>query len=90
MRLSTAVKRSLLNQGIPALRAIRDGSMIRITVPRGTERLPDEVRRQDAYSITGQPVKKEWVWVKAPDNAAAADPCDAVRCCECHIGGCRE
>jgi len=66
MRLSTAVKRTLQNNGIPVLRAIQDGSMIRITVPRGTERLPGEVRRQDAYSITGQPVKKEWVWVNIP------------------------
>lgn len=64
MRLSTAVKRSLQNSGIPVLRAIQDGSMIRVTVPRGTGRLPDEVRREAAYSILGQPVKKEWVWVR--------------------------
>jgi hypothetical protein len=71
MRLSTLIKRKYQKQGVTVLRAIQDDCMIRLTVPNGTPRLTDEVRRSPAFILypPGESKTRSWVWIwsGAPD-----------------------
>lgn len=72
MRESTRIKRELVSRGFQVLRIMKGdyAGEYRVTVPMGSPRLPNELRRTDAWQFrqngtVGKSETREWAIVRS-------------------------